>query len=959
MSLKDYFQDRGLYIGHLNIRSLFPKIDILQHMCTEIDNTIDVLGISESWLQPQLPDDMVGLFDYNLIRNDRNWNRNPGTNQPQKGGGVCLYLKCGIEFNSETFKHFNRSTKDLEIQWVHLPNKFSKDIIIINGYRPPSGDVLSFLEILENTLSTIDLSKFDIFLMGDFNIDLNDRLNGNSKLFTTKMKTLGCTQLIKTATRFSQTRNSKIDLIFSNCDYIASANAIAVNISDHDMIICCKKRICIKRKKVDFYGRSYRNYNMVDFQLLLENSDWREFDDGTDTEYLWNIFLDNIRSSIDHLCPIKKFSIKPVTNPWLTNELLEEIKDKDAALRKARRTKRDDHWAEARHLRNSCLKNIRNAKSEFVKEQISENRHDSKKFWNSINKLLPGNTKSKQDITLTDENQVSIKKDITANYMNEYFATIGTKLAQTFPAITIPVKTNFGNYLENFVTNNEEMVKLIKEINVSKSSAINNLSSKILKDAFIFLSDKLTKIINLSLAQGIVPSSWKHAVVIPLHKGGSDKEVNNFRPVSLLPIQGKLIEKIVHKRIVEWLDQNNILDSRQGGFRKGHSTTDTTVNFVNDLYSAINDEKVTIAVYIDLRKAFDTVNHQILCRKMENYGIIDQNLTWIRSYLSDRTQSVFVNGTTSNEEPISCGVPQGSVLGPLLFLIYVNNMKNSLSVSSYHLYADDTVIYYSGNQIADIVPFLQSDLNSYYNWCNINCLTLNVKKTKFVMYGTRSRVKKMKNVVLNLGGNQIFCEPSYNYLGIVLDSSLSFKKHMDQCAKVVSHKIFILSKIRKSVSEETAIFVYRSMIAPIIDYGDVVYSGGLQEGIAKLQKLQNRALRICLDVHHYLPTVLLHQEAEVVNLKIRRSCNVKKYMYKQQTNEDLLVKPKIQTRRHKGIIFNTYKPNLEICKKNPLYRGALIWNALDPGVRNIPTFDKFKLYLKDWAINMNMNIQLG
>ena len=173
----------------------------------------------------------------------------------------------------------------------------------------------------------------------------------------------------------------------------------------------------------------------------------------------------------------------------------------------------------------------------------------------------------------------------------------------------------------------------------------------------------------------------------------------------------------------------------------------------------------------------------------------------------------------------------------------------------------------------------------------------------------------MKNVVLNLGGNQIYCEPSYNYLGIVLDSSLSFKKHMDQCERVVSHKIFILSKIRKSISEDTDIFVYRSMIAPIIDYGDVVYSGSFQEGIAKLQKLQNRALRICLDVHHYLPTVLLHQEAEVVNLKVRSSCNVKKYMFKQQSNEDLVVMPKIQTSRHKGKIFKTYEPNLEICKK--------------------------------------------
>ena len=296
-------------------------------------------------------------------------------------------------------------------------------------------------------------------------------------------------------------------------------------------------------------------------------------------------------------------------------------------------------------------------------------------------------------------------------------------------------------------------------------------------------------------------------------------------------------------------------------------------------------------------------------------------------------------------------------MGPLLFLIYVNDMKKSLKNASYHLYADDTVIYYSGNELQDIIPSLQTDLDSYFDWCNANCLTLNVKKTKFVIYGTKSRVKKVNNAQIFLGGNQIFCEPNYNYLGITLDSSLSFKQHIEHCAKVVSHKIFILSKIRNSISEDTALFIYRSMIAPIIDYGDVAYSGGLIEGLNRLQKLQNRALRICLDVHHYLPTIVLHQQAKTLNLKLRRDCNLKKYMYKQQNNDNLVVKPKIKTRLHVGKVFKTYKPNLEKCKMNPLYRGALAWNALEPDIRNIPTFDRFKGFLKKKAYNINYLVE--
>ena len=745
----------------------------------------------------------------------------------------------------------------------------------------------NFLEIIENSISTIDQSKTEIFLMGDFNIDLNDRRNGNSKLFSTQMKALGCRQLIKEATRISVTRDSRIDLMFTSCDYIISANTFDINISDHDLIFCCKKRKYIKQKKADFYGRSYRNYSVDDFELLLKNADWHEFDRAVNATEMWDIFINIIRESIDILCPIKKFSIKPVTNLWLSNELLEEIKDKDVALRRAKRSKNEEHWAIARRLRNNCLKNIRTAKADFIRDQISENKQDPKKFWNSINKLLPGNVKNKQNISLKDDNQVEIDSEETADFMNQYFATIGTKLAQGFTGSKLPDEVNFGVNLEQISTNREEVEKLVKEINICKSSAINNLSSRILKDAFLTLSAKLTSIFNFSLMQGIVPIAWKHASVIPLHKGGNNKEVNNFRPVSLLPIQGKLIEKIVHNRLITWLDRHDILDNKQGGFRKDHSTTDTTVNFLNELYKAINDDRVTIAVFIDLRKAFDTVNHKILCRKIENYGVKHKNLDWIESYLADRTQSVFVNGKVSDEESVSCGVPQGSVLGPLLFLIYVNDMKKSLKNASYHLYADDTVIYYSGNELQDIIPSLQTDLDSYFDWCNANCLTLNVKKTKFVIYGTKSRVKKVNNAQIFLGGNQIFCEPNYNYLGITLDSSLSFKQHIEHCAKVVSHKIFILSKIRNSISEDTALFIYRSMIAPIIDYGDVAYSGGLIEGLNRLQILQNRALRICLDVHHYLPTIVLHQQAKTLNLKLRRDCNLKKYMYKQQNNDNL------------------------------------------------------------------------
>ena len=222
------------------------------------------------------------------------------------------------------------------------------------------------------------------------------------------------------------------------------------------------------------------------------------------------------------------------------------------------------------------------------------------------------------------------------------------------------------------------------------------------------------------------------------------------------------------------------------------------------------------------------------------------------------------------------------------------------------------------------------------------------------MFGTKHSTKKVGNINLKLNDSILYKEPYCKYLGIVLDSNLNYKQNIDQCVKIVSHKIYLLSKICKFINEDTAISIFKSMIAPIIDYRDVVYMGGTKEGLDRLQKLQNRALRICLDLRHYLPTILLHQQTQTANLITRRSCNIKKYMFKQMDNIELIKRPKVNTRLNDAVVFVTSKPNLEKYRNNPLYRGALVWNALSPELRNIETYVRFKDYCKKWANDVTM-----
>ena len=308
------------------------------------------------------------------------------------------------------------------------------------------------------------------------------------------------------------------------------------------------------------------------------------------------------------------------------------------------------------------------------------------------------------------------------------------------------------------------------------------------------------ELFNCSFKNAKIPQKWKIAKVTPLKKAGNSNDVSNLRPISLLPITSKLIEKIVHNRIYKFLEINNILDNRQGGFRPNHSTCNTTATFIDEIYTAMNNNDIVIATYIDAMKAFDTVNHDILLKKAKKYGLRGDVFEWLKDYLSNRFQCTIANNSTSDTKPVTCGVPQGSVCGPLLlFLIYINDLSKIMDHCKVSLYADDTVLYISHNNLQTALQLLQCDLNKLVEWCTDNKVTINCKKTKYCVYGMRSNIKRTKSVdtILSLNNNRLDRVSSYKYLGFILDEHLNFNKHVSEICNIVSHKLFLLSKIRR------------------------------------------------------------------------------------------------------------------------------------------------------------------
>ena len=608
----------------------------------------------------------------------------------------------------------------------------------------------------------------------------------------------------------------------------------------------------------------------------------------------------------------------------------------------------------ARIARNLCLKHVRAAKADFIKNELAIKRNDGKKFWQNINKILPDKL-ANANIRLNDSlTNIEIRAEDTPDYINNFFASIGPKLAEEFNEEW----TYYGNNIEinmpNFEIQIEDIIKFCKEISVFKSSALQDMPTKFLKLAFLCTPDKIKKIVDLSISKGIVPLKWKHATIIPLRKEGNSKDVNNLRPVSLLPLPGKILEKIIQCKLSGYLEENNLLDVRQGGFRPKHSTCNTTVDFTEDIYRNMNNGEITVAVYIDLRKAFDTVNHVILLKKMKKMGISNVLLNWFKNYLTDRSQATWVNNLYSKSDKLLCGVPQGSVLGPTLFLIYVNDMSHILENGKHMLYADDTVLYEGGRDMTILEANLQQHLDYFAIWCRKNALTINVKKTKYVIYGTSNSLKRIRPLQLKMNGVQLMREQVYKYLGVYLDSTLNFNKHIDYVNKIITHKIFILSKIRRFIDKNTALHIFKSMIVPIIDYGNIIYAGGTETKLVKLKRSQNRGLRICLDVNGYISTVALHRLAVIPQIHVRVISNLKKYMFLQQNNDNYVVNRQINTRAHDATVYETCIPKIEKYKKGAIYCGIQVWNSLSVIERNTQNYAQYKECQKKWRMDVTM-----
>lgn len=439
--------------------------------------------------------------------------------------------------------------------------------------------------------------------------------------------------------------------------------------------------------------------------------------------------------------------------------------------------------------------------------------------------------------------------------------------------------------------------------------------------------------------------------MVPIPKNSNPLYLNNLRPISLLLLPGKLFEKIIHTRLSNYFENNNLFCENQGGFRQGMDTTQTIYELSDYINTGFNSKKnFCLAAFADLAKAFDSLERSLLVKKLYLYGIRGSILKLLVNYLSNRKQQVNLNGKFSELKPINYGVPQGSILGPLLFIIFINDLPIHNFNCQILIYADDTVLFFKHEFLNQAVNTLQQDLIFYQDWCLFNRLSLNISKTKLMLFVDNKKRVPDKLLIVTLNNAALNYVDEFNYLGVKLDMKLRFQSHFFNIMSRLNHKMILLSKIRPFVDSRTALIMYKAHPLSLVEYGAIFFDSLPVNYLNKLQRIQNRCLRICFLADQLTSNVSLHLRAKLMPLRFRRQEAICKFVFKKiRHSPGILCEPiRHGNRSSFKQLIKLITPKSNRFRNSLSYTGLLAWNNLPESLRMINDYHSFKKSLKKY-----------
>ena len=602
-------------------------------------------------------------------------------------------------------------------------------------------------------------------------------------------------------------------------------------------------------------------------------------------------------------------------------------------------------------IQRNKVNNLKRKSKRVYFQNMLTSAKDSRLIWKAINMLNNKHIlKSQQLIT-----------GVSADELNNHFANIADKVI-----LNDRTKENNLNYLKDYIdskkTHSYLHLKSMTVIDVSKCLAqlkqsgtrdLDGIDSKILKLASPVITDTLTYLYNLCIDKNCFPLKFKEAKIIPIHKSGDVSEPSNYRPISILSAIAKPLEKHIQKTLYSYLERNKLLHEDQSGFRENHSCQTTLIQLTDSLLSNINNNEFSGIIFIDFQKAFDVISHTLLLRKLAVFKLTPNFIALMSSFLSNRKQLVLLNNQQSAFQPIKCGIPQGSALGPLLFSMYVNDLPNFVQ-SKCEMFADDTSFHSSDSDPNKLSNQLQITIDRVIDWTQINHMSLNVTKTKCMYVSSRQKRQKMKNHFkpLFIANNQIEEVHSHKILGVVIDRNLSWADHIAYLIKRLSSKIFQLAKIKNFLDVHSRKLFFNAHILPIIDYASTLWDSCSQTNLKLMNRLYKRAIKLVLlkssslEATDYRQLRLLTFHDKLYFNKAICMHNV----INGNSPPKIADMFKINNFRHNHTL-SLPKPRNNIYKSSFLYSGGNLWNNLPSTVKNIKNKNTFKKHLKNFLID--------
>ena len=942
---------RSFHVAHLNCESLMRNFHEFRETFSPLQ--LHVLCVSETWLKNSIPNSLINIPNYVLLRNDR---------LGKSAGGVAVYLRSDLK--ATVLSHSpNQYTAQTEYMILEVTVNHQR-ILLSVVYRPPKANFDNFEEDITPLLPRYQ----HILILGDLNFNLLNN-KPDTQRFRNLITSLNLNILPLNATYHSGNTESWLDVILTNniSRIVNHGQVRAPDVSPkHDIIFTTYSLKMPKYRPRMISYRDIKNINEEELEDEARRLPFHTVIDIPTVEEKLHLLNSLVLNLYDKVAPVKTRRVTRPPSPWMTNELLALMSQRNIAFSKYRKASKEnlpsiDALFEAyRKLRNRCTQEVRRAKFKYACS-MQDPSLQPKQLWNKLRML--GISKKTSEVLVGD---------ISLNELNGKFCEVKT-IDNTVRNETINYITSRHSHQANepkfyFRTvHTRDVYKAINNIK-SNSQGVDNIPINLIRKILPFIIHSITDIFNSSLRSRTFPALWKLAHITPIPKTQNPTSASDYRPISILPALSKSLEYIVHHQITDFLSHNNYLNPFQSGFRPNHSTRTALIQVTDDIREAMDNRLLTLLVLLDFSKAFQMVDHKIMLAKLSHfYNFSSGPVQWMKSYLDGRLQRVKISNEQSDWKLLNSGVPQGSVLGPLLFSLYINDLPTATMESlKHHMYADDLQCYstFTPSLLPRAIETTNCELKRIFEWSSRHGLQINPQKSQCIIIGSRQLLSRIDSQVIppvSLNGVCIPFSTSVKNLGVFFNETLTWNDHINFICKKAYAALHPLYKLRNTIPPAIKERLVHSLVLSHLDYCDIVYDDCDTLQANKLQRIQNTCIRYIYNLKRYDHLSQYFQKLSWLQLKKRRQLHRLTQVFKTTSSglpsyisRRLLPLSSSHPRYTRSSITNLLFIPLhksQFFDKSFTVAAAREWNSLPPDLKTSRSVGIFKRKLKEFLSN--------